>query len=257
MTLKNCFWTIVILGAMAAASSCRKAEKATGVCLHNSSIDYQKRWAIKSTRIQTYDANHKLVSNVVTQPNGYFEINADFTYYIYSDDAPVKGKWSINGNCQFVLNPGTSRERAFEVTQLSDDSLTLQQTSGLTVITQKYRVFKCPSLASLQFRWDLTFTTQSPYGVDTVFRNLIVPEAGYFRLYADASYDLVLAGNPPPPPVTGTWGIANPGCVLILDKNKPNERSYEIQKLNTDSLVIWRKDTTAKQNYLRHYAKHK
>lgn len=248
---------------MASVSSCRKAEKVTGICLHNSSIDYQKRWAIESNRVDVYNASKKLVSSAITHPNGYFEINADFTYYIYSDAAPAKGKWNINTNCQFVLNPRTSKERDFEVVSLSDDSLVLRQSVGSTIITQKYKAFKCPSLATLRFRWDMMFTLQSHYGVDTIFKSELVPETGYLKLNADASYNVVIANNPPsstqpPPPMfTGTWGITNPGCVLVLDKNKPNERSYEIQKLTTDSLVVWRKDTLAKLNLLRHYARHK
>lgn len=247
---------------MVAASSCRKAEKVTGICLHNSSIDYQKRWAFESNTVDVYNTNKKLLSSTVTHADGYFEINADFTYYIYSDPAPVKGKWDINKNCQFVLNPRTSKERDFEVVQLSNDSLVLRQNNGLTVITQKYKAFKCPSLASLRFRWDAMFTMQSRYGVDSVSKSELIPDAGYLKLNADASYNVVSV-NPlsttqaPPPMVTGTWGITNPGCALVLDKNKPNERTYEIQKLTTDSLVVWRKDTLYKLNMLRHFAKHK
>lgn len=261
MVLRNCFCATLIIVAALAASSCRKAEKVTGICLHNSSIDYQKRWAIESNTIDVYNAKKKLISSAITHPNGYFEINADFTYYIYSDPAPAKGKWEINKNCQFVLNPRTSKERDFEVIQLSNDSLVLRQSSGSTVITQKYKAFKCPSLASLRFRWDMVFTMQSRYAVDTVFKSERVPETGYLKLNADASYNVVLTTNStpqtPPPMITGTWGVTNPGCALVLDKNKPNEKSYEIQKLTADSLVIWRKDTTAKLNLLRHYIVHK
>lgn len=257
MALRNSIWGVLILGAIVAFNACRKEVKNTDICLHNASIDYQKRWAIESTTIDVYDGGKKLVSHSISHPNGYFEINADYSYYLYSDDAPVKGTWNINQNCDFVLNAGTAKEKVFAVTKLSDDSLILRQDQGPTVITQKYKAFKCPSLASLQYRWDLRFTVQSPYGVDTVFKNEIVPQTGYFKLNNDASYNVVLAGTPPPPPTTGTWGIANPGCLLVLDRNKPNERSYEVQKVNNDSLVIWRKDTLNKLNLLRHYAKHK
>ena len=263
MILRYCFWVIMILGAVAVANSCRKAEKVTGVCLHNSSIDYQKRWAIESNTVDVYNTSKKLVSSAVTHPHGYFEINADYTYYIYSDPAPVKGRWDINKNCQFVLNPRTSKERDFAVVKLSNDSLVLRQSSGSTIITQKYKAFKCPSLASLRFRWDMMFTMQSHYGSDTVSKSELIPEAGYLKLNADASYILVLTNSlpsttqPPPPAINGTWGITNPGCSLVMDKNKPNEKSYEIQKLTTDSLVVWRKDTLNKLNLLRHYAKHK
>jgi hypothetical protein len=256
---KNILFCLVLLAGLG-LSSCKKVVPSAQICLHDSSIDYLKRWAIETMTTDIYDANNKLIFHTATRPNGYFQINSDFTYNIFSDSDPINGKWNINKDCEFVLNPITAKERRFSVIKLSDDSLVLSQTVGHTVITQHYAAFKCPTLASLQYRWDNAYTLQSPYGLDTVYKTELVKQEGYFKMNVDASYNVYTAaayGMPPPPPTTGTWGIAQPGCLLVLDKNKTNERSYEVQKVNTDSLVIWRKDTVRKLNLLRYYSKHK
>ncbi len=258
--MKKYLFPCLILLAMVGLNSCKKEVRSTDICLHDSSIDYLKRWGIREIRTNVFDANNVPISHTITYPNGYFQINSDFTYNLFSDDAPVNGKWSINKACEFVLNPGTAKERRFSVIHLSDDSLTLRQTVGRTVITQHYAAFKCPSLASLEFRWDNAFTLQSPYGIDTIYKTMRLRQSGYFKLNSNASYNLILGafnGMPAPPPATGTWGITQPGCLLVLDKNKANEISYEVQKVNMDSLVIWRKDTVRKLNQLKYYSRHK
>ncbi|MBC7398783.1 MAG: hypothetical protein H7289_02470 [Mucilaginibacter sp.] len=256
---KYIFFGLILL-ATVGLSSCKKEIKSTDICLHDSSIDYMKRWGILTIQTDVFETTGAVKSRKVIYPNGYFQINSDFTYNLFSDDAPVNGKWNINKACEFVLNPSTNKERKFAVIELSDDTLILRQTVGHTTITQRYAAFKCPNLASLQFRWDNAFTLQAPYGTDTVFKTVRLKQSGYFKLNTDASYNLILGafnGVPAPPPATGSWGIAQPGCLMVLDKNKTNERSYEVQKVNTDSLVIWQKDTVKKLNQLRYYSKHK
>jgi hypothetical protein len=259
--MKNYFLAGCVLIIGLSLSSCRKDVTSTDICLHDSSIDYMKRWSVKSYETEIVDANDKVISRSLDYPSGYFQINSDFTYNLFSDDAPVNGKWTINKSCEFVLNPVTFKERRFTVVQLSNDSLTIRQRTGNTVIIQKYAAFKCPTFSSLIARWDMAFTLQVPYGIDTVYKAEYVKQSGFFRLNPDASYNLVsnslTPGMPPPPPVNGTWGIAQPGCLVVLDKNKNNERSFEVQKVNNDSLVIWRKDTINKLNLSRHYSKHK
>jgi hypothetical protein len=246
---------------LAALGSCRKEDRSTDICLHDSSIDYMKRWSIKSYQTDVLDANGGLVSRSIVYPNGYFQINSNYSYNLFSDDVPFIGKWSINRNCEFVLNANTFRERRFTVEHLSNDSLTLMQKVGRTLITQKYAAFKCPTFSSLIARWDMAFTLQIPYGIDTTYKSEYIKQSGFFRLNPDASYNVVfnslIPGTPPPPPVNGTWGVAQPGCLVVLDKNKTNERSFEVQKVNADSLVIWRKDTVNKLNLSRHYSRHK
>jgi hypothetical protein len=246
------------------AYSCKKELQATKICLHDSSVDYLKRWAIVLTETDERDVNGAILKKTIIYPNGYFQINSDFTYNLYSDGAPVNGKWNINANCQFVLNPNTVSEHKYSVMQLSADSLTIAESTGSTTITQHYASFNCPSLASLEFRWDNAYTLQASYQIDTLSKSQYIYAVGYFKLNADASYNVFVGTTPSAgsnvtaaPVINGTWGISQPGCLLILDKNKPNERSYDVERLTTDSLIIWRKDTVIKMNYLQHYSKHK
>lgn len=254
------FYLFLIAGML--ASSCKKEIKDSNVCLHDSSVNYFKRWAAVLTVTEAYNNNGDLIKRTIVHPNGYFQINNDFTYNLYSDAAPVNGKWSINANCEFVLNTNTIKERKFAVIKLSADSLTIKQTENNITTTQHYASFTCPDPGSLQFRWDNAFTVQASYSVtaDTVSGIQYLRPIGYFKLNPDASYN-VYAGTAInasiPAPIYGSWGIAQPGCLLILDKNKPGEKVYDVQKLTADSLVIWRKDTVAKMNYLNHYSKHK
>jgi len=119
---------IFLLVVMLFAVACTKTTIQTDICLHNSSVDYLKRWAITYIETDNFNEHDVLIKRVIIHPNGYFQINNDFTYNRFSDDAPVNGKWNINTSCQFVLNPNTKEERQFSVTQLSVDSLTIVQT---------------------------------------------------------------------------------------------------------------------------------
>jgi hypothetical protein len=259
--MKKYFFAGYVLMMGLSLSSCRKAVTSTDICLHDSSIDYMKRWSIKSYQTDIVDVNDKLVSRSFIYPSGYFQINGDFSYNLFSDDAPFNGKWNINKGCEFVLNPVTFKERRFTVVKLSNDSLIIRQRTGNTIVIQKYAAFKCPTFPSLIARWDMAYTLQRPYGIDTVYKAEYVKQSGYFRLNPDASYNVVsnslTPGVPSPPPTNGTWGISQPGCLVVLDKNKPNERAFEVETVNADSLIIWRKDTLKKLNLSRHYSRHK
>ncbi|MES2807115.1 MAG: hypothetical protein V4619_00725, partial [Bacteroidota bacterium] len=137
--------TACILLLAAGLSSCRKVDNSTDICLHDSSIDYMKRWSIKNYQTDVVDDHGKLLSRSMIYPNGYFQINSNFSYNLFSDDAPFNGKWSINKSCEFVLNAGTFRERRFTVVKLSEDSLIIHQKIGHTTVIQRYAAFKCPT----------------------------------------------------------------------------------------------------------------
>jgi hypothetical protein len=234
--------------------SCKKGVTETKICLNNSSVYYLKRWAAVFTRIETH-APGEPTKNTIIYPHGYFELNLDYTYSLYSDGPPVRGKWSTNDSCQFVLNAHTSTQRKFSVVTLTDDSLTITEYKGSTVYTEHYAKFTCPELTSIAYRWDNVSSWEIPYAGDKPVSHNIYT-TGYLKLNPDASY-YIFTTTTTNATVSGTWGIASPGCLLVLDKNKSNERSYDVQKLTADSLVIWRKDTVAKVNYLQYYKKHK
>ncbi|WP_299497049.1 hypothetical protein [Mucilaginibacter sp.] len=254
MKKKIIFW-LLLPAVMLFTYSCKKTKIESQICLHNSSIDYLKRWAVVYTQTDNYDDQGHLLKSIIVYPNGYFQINSDFTYNLFSDGVPINGKWNINENCQFVLNPNTNNERRFSVTQLSVDSLTILQSINYTKITEHYAAFTCPNYSSLEYKWDSAFTLQTSYSIDTLYQAKYTYPGGYYKFNADASYSLLTADMQTSQ--SGTWGIAQPGCLLVLDRNKPNETSYDVQKLTADSLTIWRKDTAARINYLQHYVRHK
>lgn len=242
---------LVLLLSLLFMYSCKKELKDTKICLHDSSVEYLKRWASVFTQVDTYNVDGTVKNRSYIYPHGYFQLNIDFTYSLYSDGDPVNGKWSIDDNCMFVLNARTAQEHKFSVIRLSADSLTIKEVTDHATYIQHYASFQCPSLSSLQYRWDNAVTQEASYK-SGVAVHYIYP-VGYFKLNPDASYN-VLSNNVA---LNGTWGIASEGCLLVLDKNKPNERSFDVQKVTADSLIIWRKDTVAKVNYLQYYKKHK
>jgi hypothetical protein len=243
----------LLLVSMLLVYACKKDIQPTQICLHDSSMPYLKRWANTYIQTNVYASDKSLQKSIITFSHGYFQLNIDYTYNLYSDGAPVNGKWGINDSCEFVLNPHTNTERRFSVIQLSADSLTIRQKVGNVVLTEHYASFACPDLASLQYRWDNVTTLEASYKGNSVFNTRYLFPVGYFKLNTDASYNVLSNGSA----YSGTWGISQPGCLLVLDKNKPQERSFDVQKLTADSLVIWRKDTVTKVNYLQYYKKHK
>jgi hypothetical protein len=250
--MKQRFYFVLLLLGPLFINSCRKASLPVNICLNNSTIDYLKRWSNNFTQVDTYDGSGKLQKTSVTHPDGYFQLNSDFTYNLQNDGAPINGKWSINDSCQLVLNAHTSTEIRFSVIKLTADSLVIRQKSGNMVYTQHFGLFTCPDLTTLEYRWDNTATLETYYSGNFITSFNYIYPVGYFTLNKDASYNVLSNGIS----LNGTWGIIQPGCRLVLDKGKPLERSFDIQKLTADSLVIWRKDTTLKVNYFQYYKRH-
>jgi hypothetical protein len=246
------FFCALLLAVILITNSCKKAGPLAAVCLNNTTVDYLQKWANNFTQTDTYDATGKLQKTSIIHPDGYFQLNGDYSYSFQNDGAPITGKWSVNDSCQLVLNAHTAMELRFTVLKLSSDSLVIRQKNGYTVFTQHYGLFACPALTQLEYRWDNTKTLESFYTGNSITSSIYIYPVGYFTMNPDASYNVV-SNNVP---YNGTWGIVQPGCKLVLDKGKAAERSFDIQKLTSDSLVIWRKDTAAKVNYFQYYKRH-
>jgi len=249
-------YTIVFFTALTLFSSCLKTpdaiEKLKKSCLYNNKIDYFKRWANTFTEIDVYNADGvTLQSKSIIHPYGYFQLSNDQTYSVLSDNVPLKGTWDITDSCQLVLDPGKPLQRAFNVTQLTNDSLTITRRAGLTLYIQHYCGFSCPNATQVEHQWNNTVTFEQYYTANTVYGSVYIYPVGYFKLNGDMTYN-VLSDNVP---LNGTWLIEPSGCLLTLDKGTNLERSFQFQTLTTDSLTIWRKDTVNMVNYLQHYVK--
>ncbi|RWY49293.1 hypothetical protein [Mucilaginibacter gilvus] len=84
----------------------------------------QKRWDNTYTTIENYTPTG-IIGRYDIFPNGFFQLNADASYYRVSDGVPLDGTWSITDGCQLLLDKGTSLERSFQVQKVTADSLTI------------------------------------------------------------------------------------------------------------------------------------
>lgn len=244
------FFAIVIATTI---SSCLKSDEAIdhlkNSCLYDDKTDYFKKWANAFTVVQTTD-DAGVVHSKTIYPIGYFWINNDGTYRTLSNFIPKAGKWDVNDSCKFVLDPLNSNQREFDVVKLTADSLVLSRKAGKTVYINHYVAFNCFDIAKLITTWDNT-TTELQYYSDSTYTASNIYPIGYFRLDANTTYTRESDGNF----LTGSWSVDNE-CHLVLDKGQSLERAFEIQKLTADSLIIWRKDTINRVNYLQKYIKH-
>lgn len=215
----------------------------------------EKKWGNTFTKIDTYGTTGNIQSATTINPVGFFQLNSDGTYNVFSNNATLNGSWAINKNCQLVLDSGNvALQRNFDILGLSNDSLTIRRKQGNVVYTQHYRTFSCPDASKLLFTWNNAYIR-----TDYLFNNVLTGSSveypiGYFKLNADASYNVLSNGAP----LNGKWMINTSNCRLVLDKNTTLERSFEILQLTSDSLTIRRKDTSNKAvpvYYTQHYNK--
>lgn len=255
--MKKLLAVLLFISGAIFVSSCTKSVDAIETlkksCLYNDKIDYFKRWSNTFTKIDTYTAGGQIQQSDEIYPIGYFKLNSDMTYNVFSDGVPQVGTWDLNSNCQLVLDSNKSNQRNFDVVSLTPDSLTIRRKSGNTVYTQHYRTFTCPNFAGLEAQWDNTVTYYEHYLDDRITYTEADNPLGYFRLNTDMTYNVLSNGVPQ----DGPWNIDPQSCKLVLDNGMPSQRAFDIQKLTTDSLAIWRKDTVKKINYLQYYIKHK
>ncbi len=221
-------------------------------CLYDSKQDYFKKWSNTFTEIDTYNqAGTSIVSKSFIYPIGYFQLSSNSTYNVVSDGVPLSGTWDVNDSCKLVLDAGTQLERKFNVMLLSKDSLTLSRKDNGIMYIQHYVSFNCPEVPLLEAQWDNTTIVTESFNSTGVTGSSIDYPVGYFRLNADYTYNRVSDNVP----LDGVWQI-NDACQLVLDKGTPIERTFDIQKLTPDSLIIWRKDISQGFNYLQKYKKH-
>jgi hypothetical protein len=110
----------------------------------------------------------------------------------------------------------------------------------------------CTDPASIEYRWDnVSIETQNLNSSGGVTGSSFQYPVGYFQLNADHTY------NRPSDGVTlnGAWEI-NTNCELVLDKTTSDTRTFAIDKVTADSLVISRKDASLNVKYVQRYKKH-
>ena len=246
---------IMFIVALGTLYSCQKRTDAIDhlkkSCLYNAKTDYFKKWSNTFTEIDTYNSAGAIDSKSFIYPIGYFQLNTNSTYNVLSNGVPLTGVWDVTDSCKLLLDKGTPLQRQFDVLKLSNDSLTLRRKDNNIVYTQHYVSFSCPETAKLLFRWDNTVIESEYFNSLGVYSTDVQYPDGFFTLNSNKTYNRISDGVS----LDGTWEI-NDACQLVLDKTTPLERSFEIQKVTADSLVIWRKDVANGVNYLQRYKKH-
>ncbi len=251
MLSKYHFFALVLL--CVGFSACKKELKTvaeTDICLRNSTLYYQKKWAAIYTRTDNEDTGVK--KTTIIPAYGYFNINFNATYKLWGDTEPTEGKWLVDDNCNFVLKPVKGVQHTYKVKKLTPDSLVITERVGSVTTTLHFATFNCPNMSNLEYRWDNIETRTVDYDATGVSNRQVSNPTGYIKFNTDAGYELLSNAAT----FKGTWGIAQPDCNLILDKGKRWEKTYIVQKLTADSLKLWYKDTVAKTNYLLVYKKH-
>jgi hypothetical protein len=216
----------------------------------------EKKWVNAFTEEDTYSSDGTTITgSTVIHPVGFFELYSDSTYRVVSDNVPLNGKWSANSSyCQITLDTGKSNQRTFEIVKANDDSLVIRRKDGNVAYIQHYAVYKCPTLAQLEQTWDnidirTDFVTNGSFSGSS----LIYP-VGDFILNANATYNVVSNGVP----LNGSWVLLDQshGCPLVLDQNTSISRSFDVLKVTSDSLTIYREDLTNGAAYTQRYKKH-
>lgn len=222
--------------------------------------DYQpyltKKWANVFTQIDSYSPNGTTIaSSAVIKPVGFFQLTADGAYRVLSDGVPLNGKWTANSSyCQITLDTLAPAQRTFEIVKATADSLVIRRKAGNLVYTQHYKAVTCPTLAQLQKKWDNSYIQTSFISNGSVGGSYFDYPYGYFQLNADLSYAVESNGDSR----SGSWLLTDQasGCQLTLDANNALKRSFDILKLTSDSLTIYRQDMPNGVSYTQVYKKH-
>ncbi|MDB5146689.1 MAG: hypothetical protein JWQ57_709 [Mucilaginibacter sp.] len=216
----------------------------------------EKKWINAYTEEDTYSSDGSTVTGTTTiHPIGFFELNSDSTYRVVSNNVPLNGKWKANSSfCELTLDTGTSRQRTFEIVKANDDSLVIRRKEGNVAYIQHYAAYKCPTLAQLEQTWDnidirIDYVTNGSFSGSSY-----VYPIGYFRLNANATYNVDSNGVP----LDGSWQLLDQshGCPLVLDAGTSIQRSFDVTQITGDSLTIYREDLSNGAAYIQRYKKH-
>lgn len=225
----------------------------------NYKLDIAYKWYNTYTTIDTYsdESRTKKTETSVVSPVGFLKIDPNGTYEIVNDDVAQIGTWEINKEtCRLVLGDKaiTAVAVQYDILNLSTKELVVKRAKGAKVYTEHYKTANCPTNTELSKQWDnkKTFYFQYNSSTNTINNPYLVYPVGYFKLNTDLTYNVLSDGVP----LNGSWKLGQPYCLLDLDLGKQNARSFEVVKLTTDSLVIWRKDANTSLAYLQYYLKH-
>ncbi|WP_421945815.1 hypothetical protein [Pedobacter sp.] len=239
--------------------SCRKHEEEEATKSCNYKLDIAYKWYNTYTTLETYSDNTraKKISTKVISTVGFLKVDPSGTYEIVNNDIAQVGSWKLDENtCQLTLSDKSIKSIIvqYDILSLATGNLIIKRIDGNMVYTEHYKTADCSTVAQLTKQWDNNKIYYFDYysSTNTFINPYLVYPVGYFKLNTDLTYNVVSDGVP----LNGTWKLGQPYCMIDLDVAKYNARSFEIVKITSDSLVIWRKDPTVGRAYLQYYLKH-
>jgi len=115
---------------------------------------------------------------------------------------------------------------------------------------KKNDVTPCFDLKKLEQRWANAYILVQHYDANNkIFGSYMMHPVGTFVLKSNGSYRVVSDDVP----LDGKWQIGYPDCKITLDNGTDDKRTFVIEKLSNDSLIISRKDTLNMVVYIQHY----
>lgn len=255
MKRKNLLAILILFISIVSIVSCKNDETNP----EEPKFDLAYKWYNTYTTIDTY-TNTSLTTKSGTSTIstvGFLKIDPNGSYEIVRDDMAQIGTWKIIKETKKLIlddKSVTSLQIQYDILNNSATALIVKRVDGNKVITERYRTANCPQTIELLKQWDNSRTFYFDYNSSTnsIVNPYLIFPVGYFKLNTDLTYNVLSDGVP----LNGSWNLGQPYCMLDLDKTKTNARSFEVVKITTDSLVIWRKDVFASRAYLQYYLKH-
>lgn len=216
----------------------------------------ERKWLNVYTQEDTYSNDGSTITGSTTiYPVGFFEINPDSTYRVWSNNVPLNGKWKASSSyCQLMLDSGTNNPRTFEIVKASGDSLVIRRKDGNVAYTQHYVAYKCPTLTQLEQTWDNIDIKVDNVTNGAYYGSYMIYPVGTFQLNLNATYNVLSNGVPQSGPFVLT--DQQHGCQVVLDPGTSVERAFDVTHISSDSLTIFREDLKNGAAYTQRYKKH-
>ena len=216
----------------------------------------ERKWLNVYTQEDTYSNDGSTITGSTTiYPVGFFEISPDSTYRVWSDNVPLNGKWKASSSyCELMLDSGTNIPRTFEIVKASGDSLVIRRKDGNIAYTQHYVAYKCPTLAQLEQTWDNIDIKVDQVTNGAYYSSYFIYPVGTFQVNSNATYNVLSNGVPQSGPYVLT--DQQHGCQLVLDPGTSIQRAFDVTKITSDSLTIFREDLQNGAAYTQRYKKH-
>ncbi|MFB9842158.1 hypothetical protein [Mucilaginibacter ginsenosidivorans] len=110
----------------------------------------------------------------------------------------------------------------------------------------------CFDVKRVEKRWTNAYILVQHFDRDNkVTNSYYLHPVGSFTLKNDGTYSVISDDVP----LEGMWHLNYQDCTITLDKGNTDSRTFAVEKLSDDSLIISRTDTANRVIYGQHYVK--